>query len=284
MPKIYSPSQTIKFLECPAEWWMYKQGWRKRWMSKGTLAAILGSAFHTAIGENYRLQRGGHADDLVAVARASIKKELKTYHELGFQVGTRDLDLEAALPAKAEALVRYFLNNDPVPTEWEYGEPELTLPDFGYCRIDLPVKSYSGSAFVPLDFKVKLRMEPRYEWKTKQEWEFSWQFMHYAAGLAAHYKTNVEWFYVVWCSLEPKPKAELLDYYVDPELMQLWLNSAKSAWHVMESIENDVIYPYHTFKWFGSWGKTDFAEAFMDFKLHDDLMHDDYINIGDRRL
>ena len=283
--KIYSPSQTTKFLECPAEWWLSKMGWRKKWIGKGNLAAILGSAFHAAAAEHYRCQRATNVDDLVAIARASVAKELKTYHELGFEVGTRDLDLEAALPAKAEALVSYFHANDPIPEIWLYGEPELTLPDFGYCRIDLPVEPRPPDGPIePLDFKVKLRMDPRYAWKTKQEWEFSWQFMHYARGLELYTGVPVKEFYVCWVSLEPKPKCELLDYYIDSELMSLWKQSAEAAWGVMEAMENGTIYPYHTFQWFSKWGKTDFAEAFMDYRLHDDLMAQDYINIGDRRL
>ena len=95
-----------------------------------------------------------------------------------------------------------------------------------------------------------------------------------------------------------------MDYYIDRELMQFWKHSSEAAWAVMSAMEGDwsgllalctdkskwppeqttPLYPYHTFKWFSTWGKTDFAEAFMDYRLHDDLMVQDYINIGDRRL
>lgn len=297
--RVYSPSQTVKFMECPATWILYKQGWRPKYMSKGNLAAILGTAFHNAIAEHYRAERQGEPEIIGDIAYASVLKDLGVYEELGFLCGTRDLDLKAALPLKAKSLTTKFLTHkkysDPVPQDWEYSDPELILPEHGHARIDLVV-SPRDNIVAPLDWKVKLRMDPRYEWKTKQEWAYSWQFMHYAWALSQYSGKPVQEFYVCWVSLEPGFRTELLDYYIDPELMQLWENSAKQVWALMAAMQGDnealatmivrgkTLYPFHTFQWFTRWGRDEFTDAILDHRLHSDLMKQDYINIGGRRI
>jgi hypothetical protein len=80
---------------------------------------------------------------------------------------------------------------------------------------------------------------------------------------------------------------------VDPELLAIWLTSAKSVWAVMAAVDGypedlrDLIVeydqkgqgipPWLTFKWYGRYGRDPMAGAVIDHKLDEGLMTQSYI-------
>ena len=290
----------MKFIENPVGRELYKAGWQSKYLNRGRLSAILGSGVHAAIAEYYRppgvTERGleGDLEEIYNIAKNSVKTELDSLYRLGALVSTRDVDLASTLHLKARTVARMFIEQDIIA---EYGfkvrNVELSMPDYGWCRLDMVVNPYPGNddIIAGLDWKVKLRLDPRYQEKDITQFAFSWQFMHYAWALGKTYKTRIKEFYVGWICLEPKFRVFMLEYFIDEEIMQLWEQSATTVWALMAAIDGDstdltallkagdgTLPLWHTFNWFTRWGREEFANAVLDHKLHEEGFKQDYIN------
>jgi len=146
-----------------------------------------------------------------------------------------------------------------------------------------------------LDAKVKLRLEKKEVAKELEKYAYSWQFMHYAWAAAQHYEEPVTDYFVMLVVLEPGFHIQLEHYTVNPELMLLWEQSAKSAWAVMAAMDGDPtdlqdmtdtlpgenprpLYPWHNWEFFTRFGRREFADAFLRHRCHSHLMVESYIN------
>ena len=300
--RVYSPSRTKSFLECPAEWRLELRGWQPRAYGNKQLAGILGDAFHLAHAEFYR--NGGHttapetlALDLPQIARFNVEQQLHQLEKQRFECDLKALDLRNALPLKAQTLVTRWLQQNPVPKEWQIVAVEHMLKDYGYCKIDLLVHPYPMDRLAVLDAKVKLRLEKKEFTKELEKFAYSWQFMHYAWAAEQHYEEPVQDYFVMMVVLEPSFQIVLEPYTINPELMQLWEQCARSAWAVMAAMDGEPgdldalvwrgddygpypqpLYPYHTWEWFTRYGRREYTDAFLRHRLHDHLMRQDYIN------
>lgn len=297
--KIYSPSQTTSFIDCPAEWRLDRHGWRRKAYDNKELAAILGDAFHLAHGEYYRAGAPERTDELVEdltqQARKKVVNELELLDSMGFECKLKSLDLRNALPLKAQTLVARWLRANKVPRDWDIVSVEHMLTDYGYCKLDLTVRPKPVERLAILDAKVKLRLEKKDFARELDKFAFSWQFMHYTWAAQQHHEEPVKDYFVMMVVLEPGFHIELEHYTVDPELMQLWEQSAKACWAIMAAIEGDphdllaltradepvtqALYPWHGFDWFTRWGRRPMTDAFLRHRLHDHLMREEYINV-----
>jgi len=294
--KIYSPSQTMSFFSCPAEWRLDQAGWRSKMYGRKELASILGDAFHLAHAEYYRNGAvppiEGIREAYALQARLKAENELKALDTAGFECWPNDLDLRNALPLKAQTLVYRWLGDNKVPKEWQIVAVEHMLRDFGWCKIDLLVRPYPMDRLAVVDAKVKLRLEKKEINKELEKYAYSWQFMHYAWAAAQHYEEPVTDYFVMLVVLEPGFHIQLEHYTVNPELMLLWEQSAKAAWAVMAAMEGDgddlmtllhdheekPLYPWHGWDFFTRYGRREYTDAFLRHRLHDHLMKESYIN------
>ena len=297
--KVYSPSATTNFMASPASHYLrYEQGWEPYRVDKGDLAAILGTAFTKAVAEFWRL--GGHSFDvgrtsvLESLSEKYAVSRLKELADAGAQIDTKVIDLYEVLPMRAASIIRNYIPLNPIPTAWEVKAVEPPLPDHGNARPDLIVSPMDG-VIAPLDYKCKLMLTKSKYYDPHQrnceEINHAWQMMHYAWACGDIFGTRPDVFYVVFLYLEPSFEVVLEDFYIDQEILALWYQSAETVWALMEHMETGSIeplqrvitekgrlYPWHNFQWFDRWGKSDYTEAFLECKLHKNLLEKKYIN------
>ena len=276
---IYSPTQTIAFMDCPASWWLrYHEGWVPRMLTKADIAKMLGSSFHKAIA-HWRADPATSTPDNFAAnyAREALAKAIVAGHCFH-----RDAESpKDALPDRVANLVARFIKEDPIPPDWRLGNAELILPNHGNAIVDQAVSLPTDQPTV-LDYKVKDKLEARYYDKTVAEYAHTWQMMHYAWAYGEHIGQPVTQYWICLVVASPTFSAKLHQYYIDPELMELWVQSAQAVWRLMADIEAGAYYPWHNFHWHTRWGREPYADAFLRHRLHDHLLEADYVKIGGR--
>jgi len=298
--KVYSPSASTNWMASPASHYLnYIGRWQPRRVNRGGLARILGSGFTKAVAE-FWLAGGpggtipGLHDQVCGIAEKSVLGDLSWLNEAGATFGQKDMDLMEALPLKAKSAIAKYMADPKIPTGYIVEAVEPPMPEHGWARPDLILK-YERD-FAPLDFKCKLTAPRKGDTRYLDEINHAWQMMHYTWATGQIYNCTPGVFYVVYIILEPTIKVTLHDFYIDDEILQLWLNSARTVWALMEHMEtgdtasmqtiineHGKLYPWHTFQWFDRWGKLEYTDAILDCKLHEHLIAKDYIKKRSRK-
>ena len=292
--RAYSPSQTIAFMENPMYREIcYREGWHPITMGYPDRALVAGGGFNEGVLYHYGVRLDAETPSAfstvpVASERAAlyIKDRLAHIEKQGFQ-WKEDVDPGDLVKTVSVAVARY-IDADPLPRSWLVAV-EPTYTEHGYARPDLVLRS---PHLTPLDIKFKLTLDEDRLAQTIAEYAYSWQFIHYVWATEQHYGEPVRNSGLILVRARPfKVWTEF--FPVDPELLAIWLTSAKSVWAIMAAVDgypDDVlrliedyghagqgIPPWLTFKWYGRYGRDAMAGAVLDHKLDEGLMTQSYI-------
>lgn len=293
--KVFSPTQTMAFLRDPAAWYLrYVMRQSPKNIGKKEIAGFLGTAFadgaaafHNGL-QTLQVAPGSTIPDSLVkeaavVAVESVKESKARVTNLGQSVYEDQSDNWNLLEKRAaEFVFKYVLNFPTIGyTASDIIASELTLPRHGYCRIDLVVNTTLGP--MVLDFKTKLTLDIKYQAQTLREFEANWQMMHYAWAYGEIIGEPIRRFAILLHVLEPKSRLPVLHpVVIDPELMQMWVQSARQVWKIMEgirtgtSIQLDPV-PWCTFNFFSKFGREDWADAIQKCHLDENLLRTSYI-------
>ena len=290
--KVYSPSQTTAFMDNP----MYRElcyidGWHPITLGYPDRALVAGAGFNEGALAHYRTQLGADPMDTSpgGVAEEYIKDRLARLEQQGFQ-WKEDAD-PGDLAKSVKIAVERYIAQDPLPKEWLVAvEPSYT--EFGNARPDIVLRS---PFLTPADVKFKQTLDEDRRAQAISEYAYSWQFMHYVWATAGFYGEPCRNSCLILVRM--RPFNVWVEFFpVDPELQLIWYVSARSAWAVMAAmdgypedllaliaeyaVKGQGIPPWHTFKWYGRYGRDAMAGAILDYKLDEGLMTQSYIKMG----
>ena len=287
---VFSPTQTKAFLRDQAAWYLsYVMKWRPKFIGKKELAGFLGSAFadgaavfHNGLKEIGDAPREALIKQAAAVAVASAKESKERVVTLGQSVYEDQAESWNLLEKRAAEMVfKYALN---LPSQFHPSNivaAELTLPNHGHCRIDLVIGTDTGPTVV--DLKSKLTMDVRYQAMDLRKLETDWQMMHYAWAYGDLIQEPIRRFAILLLVLEPKSRLPVLHpVVVDPELLQIWVQSATQVWKAMHGIRTGTPFtldpiPWASFNFYSQFGREDWADAIQKFHLDENLLSTAYV-------
>lgn len=229
--KRYSPSQTETFLKCPRKRALRKLGWEPSRLGKPGLARMLGTAFAAGVGAYNTMRMEGAAPDVGAaagIAQSVAKQQLMDADERGMQTSEIDLAQRGRLVERAGKLVASYAEQDPIPPQWIIRHVELSLPEWGNARIDLGYENDLG--YGVLDYKSKLTLDPKWFDKEVSRYRLSEQRFFYPAAYGDHVGQTVHRFDICLVILEPKFRAHLIPYVVNPSQQAEWLEARTQTW------------------------------------------------------
>jgi hypothetical protein len=227
---VFSPTRTAAWDRCSTLSLLQHEGWEPRVAGPSLLGRIAGSAFNEGSLSLCRAWQAGEVGNIElasASAVALLTATAERYCAAG--VGIKPDDLDNLKGQVTRALERYA---EFKPLEgYKILATELTLEDYGSCRIDL-VLERNGEVYV-CDVKFKRQLEARYVERTIDDYLQSWQFTHYTWSyrrVVGH--TNVEPMLLL-VSGAPRFLCRLVPGRVLPEAMVTWEQSAKQHWRDM---------------------------------------------------
>ena len=297
--RVYSPSQTTAFMDNPVYWELcYREGWHPITLGYPDRALVAGGGFSEGVLSHYRqlLSYGGvltgepypsqlHGD----LAAEYIKDRLARLESKRFQ--WKDEADPSDLAKQVKVAVERYIAQDPLPKGWLFAV-EPSYKDFGNARPDLILRS---PLLTPADIKFKQTLDEDRRAQAVSEYAYSWQFMHYVWATAGFYGEPCQNSCLILVRM--RPFNVWVEFFpVDPELQLIWFVSARSAWAVMAAMDGypedllaliaeyaakgQGIPPWHTFKWYGRYGRDAMAGAILDYKLDEGLMTQSYIKMG----
>ena len=310
---VFSPSQTKDFLRDPAMWYFrHVERWRPKTIGKKELAGMLGSAIAdgAAVFHNWMkattdgtpvTDRDTAIKRAAATAVQTVKDEKAQVLHLGQSVYGDQSDAWELLEKRAaEGVFKHALHFSTFFQPQDILAVELTLPDHGYCRIDLTVNTVFGPMVV--DLKTCLTLDVKYQALRLREYEEDLQFFHYAwayqdyltkrylssSAEAAHLgpgdAPQVRRFAILLLILEPRSRPPVLHpIAVNPETMRLFEHSVKVVWRIMYAFkhgESVTLGPddiWSTFNFYSKFGREDWADAFTKYFLDPGLLSAAYV-------
>lgn len=275
--RVYSPSQTVSWLRCPVKWMLERQGWRTRTITRRDIGAVLGTAFGAGVEEFYKT---AHTQDPrgatpTVVAEVTATEEIDKLGRAGCVWLPGDEINTTTLPKIAAKAVGKYTTKDPLPTTWTILDIQRSLPDHGYARPDLIVRSHTGQLGV-IDLKFKRTLAAQYRQRTIEEYRHSWQMNHYAWAVGEVYGEPVGFYVTILTLLEPRFEPIFDPVPVDPEALAFWLAGARGAWHQMELMERGETQPWIANDHSDRYGRCEFYGACFSCKLDEGLMQEEY--------
>ena len=293
---VFSPTQTTTFIRDETAWYLrYMMKRMPRTIGKKEIAGMLGTAFadgaaayhngltSTLVAGRILDSASGHDNLIKQAAAVAVQSAKDSKAEVLAREQTVYSDQNEAWELletrAAQAVFKYALNFPFNPTD--IIASELSLPNYGYGRIDLVVSTMYGPMVV--DLKTKLTLDIKYQAQFLREWEAHWQMLHYTWAYGDLIGERVRRFAILLHVLEPKSRLPVLHpVVVTPELLQIWEQSARQVWRRMEGIRTgtpvlmDPI-PACSFNFFSKFGREDWADAITKCFLDESLLDAAYI-------
>lgn len=262
--KIYSPSQTTKFLKCQLEWWLSRQKWEKRYMSPKHIAGCVGSAFSIYMekrwteGTTFALAEAHHHLKYRLERVATALAENRSVE--GWE-RSAPLKLDMCVEEMERCLERGFNGGVSPKTRVEpvinfnslsIFRQEEKLEEFGYCIPDYigsfpelePDPDTKDPDLIVIDWKTKNKVDNRSISTLKEKFEISWQLKHYAWAVEQWYGRRVSHVGVAVIVMAPDLQGYLWIVPVNHDfLYNIWLPGARSTWAQMERIHNNMASP-----------------------------------------
>ena len=227
--RVYSPSQTADWLQCPIFRRFRKPSvlsslneatphvWQERAV-EWEPARVLGTAVQA--GYNVYLKDPHSADDAIAedLVEATIAREFVEQPKYTLP-GLTKLALrgvEALL--EADLFTRHVILDLDQPLTH-------SRPDY--------VSRHETQGLGVTDLKVSARVDERYRVKRLSEYETDDQFWHYAWEVGNTLGEDVKWVRVILLILTPKAVVLPQTVTVTPERLQFWLEGAEQHWRDM---------------------------------------------------
>jgi len=224
---IYSPSKTEAYDACSLRGQlMYTDHWELREANNGTVGKISGAAFAKGAEAIHNKTSNG-----VDIAHTLFDRTVSHYvtHGVSFS-----MDLAKAKAVLLKTLERYHAA-DPLKG-WEIQATELSLKDYGNCRLDIVGRDPEGYQSIA-DNKYKRTLSADYLNKNVADYRDSWQFQHYpwsynswidhVSGGELKYKVERMWLILVIA--EPF-KVLQYPFFVNEKLQRRWAASAQQKW------------------------------------------------------
>lgn len=289
--RIYSPSRTEDFLFCPAYYMLkHVHGWQPATYGKPEIAMALGRGVGAGLSFYYTHDRLGVpvpplADGLqppvpdaaVRVGLAATDAALAELDATGrVCISYAQEDLDHVRPRVTRAIAR-IIERDPIPRDWTILGTEVTLPDHGYCKIDLPVRDPKNLAVV--DFKTKRYIRADQLTKERRELAHKWQQLHYAWAYGEAMGEQVTRFWIMLVVLEPKFDVHFWPYDIHPEHLKGWIVSARQTWADMDATERGERPPVQRPNHFDKYGACEFYDACFTYHYDEGAMVQDYIQV-----
>ncbi|NGZ94911.1 MAG: hypothetical protein CV089_02050 [Nitrospira sp. WS110] len=257
------------------KWWMHRAGYVSKYVNQGDLSSSFGDAFHNWGARYYLAGRD---------PRIPLKPSLDIWESRVQELrdSGRRIDDEKGFILKAPQLLAdataLYAKIDPIPKTWTVSAIEATLAE--RCRIDIGGTDQWGVPFY-WDFKTTGNCRATDENKRRDEFECSWQMLHYAWAYGQAIGKDVHRFWVCYIILGPKLKILCWDYAVDPETLAWWKQSAEYYWTLMEEAEKsgtNLTVPMCA-EHFKKFGKCEYFDGCFRLKRDPNLMNQGYIRI-----
>lgn len=261
MGKVYSPTQTALFTQCPFAWKLAAE-WDTPYPQ---IAQVAGEAFAVGIHEYHRAaQHHGLAKargDTDVRARA-VQAGLTCFRRYNFVGQVQPADVETRLSA---AIDRY-IQQDPTPETWVVlAAEESSGEPYGWARADVVYQMPDGGKVVrDLKFTLKdpgmgylpERMKDYAE--HPQGWHYLWM-----TGARVFIPTLVVAHPFL---IHERPCSR------STEEIEQWLISQRAKWDVMERMENGEIPIWKSDHHKTQYGKCRFYEFCLDYGAREDLL------------
>ena len=232
MNKVFSPTQTEKWLQCPRLWSLSKE-WRPKLATNKDVGALLGQGFAAGMAHWYgQLKRDGDSIQAGQVGKEAVQTGLAELDQLGIAGATHEIhELLVSLPEITKASIIRYIAQDPIPADWTILDTELEMFE-ERSRLDLGLRDGAGPAV--LDFKTSRKLEARYRQARVDSYRLSHQQLHYLWRYSQFLGEPVRRYYIVLVSLQPRFEATLHQFDVPEKTFKFWLRSAYTHWVRME--------------------------------------------------
>ena len=263
--RIFSPTQTTNYRQCPIKWLYDKAGWMPKSYSKADLHAIRGAAVGAALEALF------HEHDVEAAIQGTVDAEWekKKIRQRAWSDFRSDPIRKHEIARQAGVLVEAFAALPSLP--FHVLEVEKTFKEHGWARPDLVVE-LPGGIVAPYDYKVKdVPYTKAIESNIRNDFRHSWQMLHYC------WATGSDRFGIILLWYDKKCKVEFLDFAVTQYELDNWLASATATWKEMAEVldgKRPALFPVeHSTKF----GPCPFYSACFQHNGNRDAMATDYI-------
>lgn len=241
--KIYSPSSTKVFMECPYKWFLKRQqGYESRYYTKRDVAASLGAAFGKAMEVFYNTNQKLTVEDITTVAQTELLRhhlESKGTREVNDEVYAKKEEYYNTLPRMIQT---YMTSPDKIPADWNVLVMEGLVGDDHEAYIDMGGEDELGKPWF-LDFKVKSYCaKNQIPWQIKR-FAYDWQMLHYAWAYSQKIEKFVDTYYIGMMVATPTPHFVRQVFHLREEHILTWLDTAQWWWSKMEECERSGYYP-----------------------------------------
>ena len=272
--KVYSPSQTTSWLECPLKRQYQQLGYRKREVDKRIVSAAIGTVLH-------------HAFDVFNTTGSLTQAENALTEIIeATPLGPVFSWLDYELP------LRKVLQKLAKDVSWElYGwhtcGGSIRLgEEYGNCEFDHVIASGETKTFN--DFKTSWEKKDHWQIKFWQEIKDSWQMAHYVWAWEQCHQTQLDKFGITLVVCTPKPKVEFREIPVNRTLVERFTKSAPVHWARMQMDEfmYQTVPSYRsavTDQHHGRYGECEFYDACFLYNGDYELMQVGYEKIERRR-
>lgn len=220
--KIYSPSQTTTWMDCPLKRQYDQLGYQRRGYSLSDVKKEIGTVLHTAL--NVFCTTGSATQaDLALTTTLEATPIGPVFSWLDYELPMRKV-LEKVV--KEQPWQQYG---------WKTAGGALRLEKYGNCEFDHLLSSDAGTTFN--DFKTSWEKDARYRPRWWQEQSHSWQFLHYVWAFEEHFKTTIDRFGVTLLICTPRPYVEFQEIRVHREKLEMFKKSAPYWWESMQEEE-----------------------------------------------
>lgn len=276
---IYSPSKTEAYDACSLKGkLMYTDHWEPREANNGTVGKISGTAFAKGAEDIHKGYSNG-----VLLAGALFDRTVAHYVNHGVSFS---MDLVKARAVLLKTLEKYH-TADPFKG-WVITGTELSLKDYGNCRLDIVGKDPEGYWAIA-DNKYKRTLSNDYLNRNVAEYRDSWQFQHYPWAYNDYVTSNPEYREYketqpvarIWLILVIAEPFKVLQYpfFVNERLQKRWAASAQQKWADLAGYEsgNRQVVMATTHR--DVYGECQFKKACFEQDLDPDLMRFDYVQV-----
>ena len=287
--RVYSPSSTKTYAECPFKRELSRRGVQSKYAGKAAVARWIGTAVAKGF-EQVNLERMGASPERVVSlaeghAQASYQYSVSEFTNAGGVIAEGDAD---GVPQLIERAVRYYRDEYVYPFQHTIVAVEQPFEHGGHARPDLVI---DDGSLAPLDFKCKRSLyvkpgETRDAARARvfAEYEDDWQLLHYVWCVRRFRGVPCNHYYIALCELTPKPHITIQRYDVTDTRMLQWADSAYGWWAAMEDTDNDMVNvppqaPTHETKY----GKCEYYDYCVTYEMDETRAQHRYITVERRR-
>lgn len=279
----YSPSTTELWTTCPLKRRLRVAGWKPRRLGKRELSGILGTGFAAGLCAYNASRQTGSVDPAICagVGIQSIRQQLQEALAAGATIHDTDHAQYARMEERVQKGIEKYVANDPLPPAWAVLDVELTLPEWGGCRLDLGLDTPQGP--VVLDYKCRTTQDAKYLQRDTERWRLSEQRFHYSCAYGDYLNRPVYAFYICLVVLEPSFRTHLIPFVNHPEELQMWRRARETVtWPQMEREDAGELGVGVAAKHDDAYGLCEYVGACFTHRLTPELAQAEYITpIGD---